>query len=119
MGRGESPNRKHDKAEPIPPERGATIPSLIRAALAAGPKTARELSGELHLAERDIVRHLDHLERSLHDADARLVVEPPACLACGFVFRKRERLTRPSRCPMCRGERLSSARFAVEPVAKH
>ena len=118
MGRGESPNRKHDKAEPVPTERGATIPSLIRAALTAGPKTARELSGELHLAERDVVRHLEHLERSLREADALLVVEPPACLSCGFVFRKRERLSRPSRCPACRGERLTSARFAVELVEK-
>jgi predicted Zn-ribbon and HTH transcriptional regulator len=101
--------------EPVPPERSATIPSLIREALTAGPKTARELSGELHVSERDVLRHLEHLERTLKEEGAKLVVEPPACLACGFVFRKRERLNRPSRCPVCRSERLSSARFSVEP----
>ncbi len=107
---------KRDKHEPIPPERSATIPSLIREALLAGPKTARELSGELRLSEREVLRHLEHLERSLKEEGAKLIVDPPACLACGFVFRKRERLNRPSRCPVCRGERLSPARFSVQPA---
>lgn len=105
-----------DKHEPIPPERSATIPSLIREALSAGPKTARDLSRELSVSERDVLRHVEHLERTLKAEGAKLVVEPPECLACGFVFRKRERLNRPSRCPLCRGERLSAARFGVEPA---
>lgn len=109
---------RRDKHEPIPPERSATIPRLIRAALRADPKTARELSRELGLSEREVLRHLEHLERSLREDRAKLVVDPPACLACGFVFRKRERLDRPSRCPVCRHERLSSARFSVKPAPR-
>lgn len=107
---------KDGRHEPIPPERSATIPSLIHAALRAEPQTARELSRELGLSEREVLRHLMHLERSLRDNAAALVVDPPACLACEFVFRKRERLDRPSRCPVCRHERLSSARFSVKPA---
>jgi predicted Zn-ribbon and HTH transcriptional regulator len=107
---------RHEKHEPIPAERSATIPSLIREALLAGPRTARELSRELRVSEREVLRHLEHLERSLKEDGAKLAVEPPECLACGFVFRKRERLDRPSRCPVCRSERLSSARFSVEPT---
>lgn len=106
---------ERSKHEPIPPERSATIPSLIREALLAGPKSARELSVELHVSEREVLRHLEHLARSLKDDPAKLIVGPPECLACGFVFRKRERLDRPSRCPVCRSERLSAARFSVEP----
>ena len=105
-----------DKREPIPPERSATIPSLIREALSAGPKTARELSGELHVSEREVLRHVEHLDRTLKAEGTKLIVEPPTCLSCGFEFRKRERLNRPSRCPVCRSERLSSARFSVEPA---
>lgn len=107
-----------DKHEPVPPERSATIPSLLRSALGAGPKTARELSAEVRISEKDVVAHLAHLERSLREEGARLIVEPAACLACGFVFRKRERLGRPSRCPVCRGERVASARFSVAPRTK-
>jgi predicted Zn-ribbon and HTH transcriptional regulator len=104
---------KRDKHEPVPPERTATIPSLIRQALSAGPKTARDLSREIGVSEREVLRNLEHLERTLKESGAKLVIDPPSCLGCGFVFRKRERLNRPSRCPVCRGERLSSARFEV------
>jgi predicted Zn-ribbon and HTH transcriptional regulator len=107
---------KDGRHERIPPERPATIPSLLRAALREEPKTARELSRELGLSEREVLHHLEHLKRSLREDGAKLVVNPPACLACGFGFRKRERLDRPSRCPVCRNERLSSARFSVKPA---
>jgi predicted Zn-ribbon and HTH transcriptional regulator len=110
------PDSTHHKHEPIPPERTATIPSLIREALSKGPHTTRDLSRELGVSEREVVRHLEHLERTLRESGAKLVVDPPACLGCGFVFRKRERLNRPSRCPLCRGERLSPARFVVKPA---
>jgi predicted Zn-ribbon and HTH transcriptional regulator len=106
---------KTGRRESIPPERRATIPSLIREALSAGSKTARDLSREIGVSEREVLHHLEHLERSLKEEGAKLIIEPPECLACGFVFRKRERLDRPSRCPVCRNERLSSARFKVEP----
>jgi predicted Zn-ribbon and HTH transcriptional regulator len=107
---------KRAKHEPVPPERTATIPSLIREALSNGPLTARDLSRELGVSEREVLRNLEHLERTLKESGAKLIVDPAACLGCGFVFRKRERLNRPSRCPVCRGERLSSARFGVEPA---
>jgi predicted Zn-ribbon and HTH transcriptional regulator len=81
-----------------------------------GPRTARDLSRELGVSEREVLGHLEHLERTLKESGAKLVVDPPACLGCGFVFRKRERMNRPSRCPLCRGERLSSARFSVDPA---
>jgi predicted Zn-ribbon and HTH transcriptional regulator len=107
---------KRAKHEPVPPERAATIPTLIRQALSAESKTARDLSSELGVSEREVLRHLEHLERTLKESGAKLIIDPPACLACGFVFRKRGRLDRPSRCPVCRSERLSSARFRVEPA---
>jgi transcriptional regulator len=39
-----------------------------------------------------------------------------ARLNCGFVFRKRDRLNRPSACPVCRGQHLGPPRFAVQPA---
>jgi predicted Zn-ribbon and HTH transcriptional regulator len=35
------------------------------------------------------------------------------CRKCGFIFPKRERLTTPSRCPMCRQQSIQRPRFAV------
>ena len=40
-------------------------------------------------------------------------VVPAACLACGFVFRTRQRLTRPGRCPVCDSSHIEPPRFSV------
>ncbi len=94
-------------------ERQATVRAALREALRAGPLTARELSGKVGIPEKQVAGHLEHLGRSLKAAGGRLHVEPPRCLDCGFVFRKRDRLSRPSRCPVCRGERVDAPRFAL------
>ena len=77
--------------------------------LARQPMSARELAEELGLREKEVVEHLEHLRRS-HLA---LIVTPAACRECGFVFRKRDRLSRPSRCPMCRSEQIEEPVFEV------
>ena len=100
-------------SEPKP--RSATARQALLEALRSGPRTARELSADVSLPEREVVTHLEHLERSLVRADVELRIEPPRCLSCGFGFKKRERLGRPSRCPRCRSERLGVPRFWVEP----
>jgi len=78
--------------------------------------TAREMSVRVGVPEKQVAGHLEHLRRSLKAGGERLRVDPPRCLDCGFSFRKRERLSRPSRCPVCRGERLDPPRFALVPL---
>lgn len=85
----------------------------IRRHLAAGPHTAHELSALVHLPEREVVPHLEHLARSLPGAGAALEVDPARCLGCGYVFRDRRRLARPSACPRCRGQHLSPPVFGI------
>jgi transcriptional regulator len=98
----------------IPPPRAATIREALRAALAAGPATARDLSQQVGVRERDVADHLEHLARSLATRGEHLTVEPATCLACGFTFHRRERLTRPSACPRCRGTRIDPPVFHIE-----
>lgn len=85
----------------------------IRRHLAAGPRTAHELSALVHLPEKEVVPHLEHLARSLHGTGASLDVEPARCLGCGYVFHDRRRLARPSACPRCRAQRLSPPVFRL------
>jgi predicted Zn-ribbon and HTH transcriptional regulator len=101
---------------PEPPERQDTVRAELRRALHDGRLTAHELSARVGVPERQVAGHLEHLARSLRAGGARLVVEPAWCLDCGFVFSKRDRLSRPSRCPACRGSHLDPPRFAI--VAK-
>ncbi len=97
-----------------PAERASTLRQQLRELLRSGSaRTSHELSEELGVREREIAPHLEHLERSLRNEGEHLEVEPPACMACGFVFRERHRLTRPSKCPRCRATRVSPPLFRI------
>jgi predicted Zn-ribbon and HTH transcriptional regulator len=96
-----------------PPERGLTVREALAAALRAGPATARELSRDVGLRERDVAEHLGHLARTVAARGERLSVEPAACLACGYAFEDRARLTRPGACPRCRSTRIDPPVFRI------
>ncbi len=94
-----------------PGERALTLRRAIALALRGRSLDAREISTEVRIPEREVAEHLAHLERSLAAHGERLVVEPPSCKRCGHQFDPR--LRRPSRCPECKGERISAPRFRV------
>ncbi|WP_420888076.1 hypothetical protein [Candidatus Nitronereus thalassa] len=41
------------------------------------------------------------------------MMEKPTCIDCGYEFRHRTRLKRPSRCPHCRSEAITYPRFSI------
>lgn len=96
-----------------PPGTDETPRQAIRRLLSAGPHTAYELSALVHLPEKSIAPHVEHVARSLRRADEQLVVEPARCLDCGYVFRDRQRLARPGACPRCRGQHLAAPVFRI------
>jgi predicted Zn-ribbon and HTH transcriptional regulator len=87
--------------------------AAIAAALRGPPLSAREISALVSLSERDVIAHLEHLERSLAHAAEQLRVLPARCVQCQFSFDQRTRRSRPSRCPKCKSERIEPARFAI------
>jgi transcriptional regulator len=97
-----------------PAARGETLRETLRRVLAEGPATARDLSAAAGIREKDVAEHLAHLARSLAHRGERLAVEPAACLACGFRFAERARLTRPGACPSCRSTRIDPPVFRIE-----
>jgi transcriptional regulator len=88
-----------------------TLRKTIAEALENEPLDVREISQRFHLREKEVLDHLQHIARSAHGK--RLIVEPAACGKCGFSFKKRERLSTPSRCPVCRNEQILSPRFQI------
>jgi transcriptional regulator len=102
-----------DRLDSEPPARQETLRQGILRELEQGELTAVELGQRLGLREREVIAHLEHLQRSLTHAGLRLVVVPAECRGCGFVFRKRERLGRPSACPECRSGRIVPPSFRV------
>jgi transcriptional regulator len=109
--------KRHDEdlAGPRPPvEAHNTVRRLIMTELEQGPLSARDISGLVGIPEKEVAGHLDHIRQSLHRTGGRLVLQPAECSKCGFVFDKRDRLTRPSRCPVCKSESLHSPLFSIE-----
>lgn len=82
--------------------------------LEEGSFSAREISGRVHISEKEVYGHLEHIHKTLAREGRELVVTPAECTQCGFVFRKRERLTKPGRCPVCRGESILEPLFEVQ-----
>jgi pyruvate-ferredoxin/flavodoxin oxidoreductase len=105
---------KDKPREPAVPERGATARSALYDAIRPRALAPREISRRTGLSEKALPDHLEHLGKSLHRSGERLAVHPAECLACGFVFEGRGRLTTPSRCPTCKSERVSPPSFGIE-----
>ena len=100
--------------EPRPPApRQVSIRQVLAEALRREQLSARDLSRVAGIPEKAVADHLDHLARSLLIHGEQLVVVPPGCLACGYAFPARTRLTRPSRCPGCRGTHLTGPTFRI------
>lgn len=112
-----SMSKRHDRRldGPRPPaESHDTVRHLIMAELEQGPLSARDISGRVGIPEKEVAGHLEHIRQSLHRTGRHLIVQSAECTRCGFVFDKRKRLTRPSRCPVCKSESLHAPLFSLE-----
>lgn len=77
--------------------------------------SSHQLAQMLGIPERQVEDHLTHVVKSLaRDPHRRFILEPSGCPDCGYIFRDRRRLTRPSRCPKCRGEGITAPRYGIE-----
>lgn len=83
--------------------------------LLVAPLSSRRIAEIVGITERQVEEHLGHIVKTVaRDRLLRFVMEPAACQDCDFVFRERERLTRPSRCPRCRSEAITEPRYRIE-----
>lgn len=98
---------------PTPRQTIQTARERLRQALTGCSLSARELSQVSQLSEREVLDHLQHLQKSLKSEGQPLVITPATCLDCDFVFQKRDRLTRPGKCPVCRSTHLAAPRFGL------
>jgi len=88
-----------------------TIRKAMAEALESQSYDLRELSKQFHIKEKEARDHLEHIARSARPK--RFMIEPAACLDCGFVFKKRDRLSTPGKCPLCRSLSVSPPRFKI------
>lgn len=92
---------------------GGTIRQRLIQRLEEGECGVRELSQELHQSEKEIYRHLEHVGRTVGNEGGKLVIFPPACMQCGYVFAERTRPAPPGRCPRCKGSHIRRPRYRI------
>jgi predicted Zn-ribbon and HTH transcriptional regulator len=93
-------------------EERLTLRRQLREVLAT-PRTASSLARELGLRRGDIEEDLQHAIRSARAAGDRVVITPARCKSCGFVF-DQDKLSKPGKCPACRGTRIYEPMVAIE-----
>ncbi len=105
--------KKKSKEPFIPIDRQETIRQKIISALKGQTLSVREISVIARITDKEVHDHLDHIKRSINKRIHSLIIMPAECRKCGFVFRKREKLKKPGKCPVCRSETIKEQLFSI------
>jgi transcriptional regulator len=82
-----------------------TLRRLLIDLVSHEPRSISSLARELGIARGDVEDDLRHAIRSARAQGHDIQVIPARCKSCDFLFGD-EKLTRPSRCPACKGTRV-------------
>ena len=97
----------------IPPGRHETVRQLIIAAIEGQELSGKDISGMVSVSEKEVYDHLYHIQKTLSKGELNIVITPAKCRKCGFLFKKRERLRKPGKCPVCRSELIKEPLFSI------
>jgi predicted Zn-ribbon and HTH transcriptional regulator len=84
----------------------------ILEALEANPMAAEEIATLVEAKVKTVLRDLEHIKLSLRNQGKGLYVEPPFCHSCGELI-KVYKVKNVRKCPKCRSENISKAKFFI------
>ncbi|NWF98989.1 MAG: transcriptional regulator [Nitrospirae bacterium] len=97
-----------------PAERKETIRQAILHMIDGMVLSAKEISSQVAIPEKEVYEHLEHIRRTTGSKkECNLKVYPSVCKKCGFEFIKRDKLKKPGKCPVCKSESISEPLFSV------
>jgi len=97
----------------IPAPRQETVRQGIISVLGGQTLSAKEISAGVRASEKEVYEHLEHIQRTINKREHTLIITPAVCKKCGFEFRKRDRLKKPGKCPVCHGELIQEPLFSI------
>ena len=92
-------------------EREKTIRQEIIEQLLIRNFSAQELSKIVRVKEKEIKEHLEHLKLTF---GKKFRVVSSECLKCGYIFKERNKVKSPGKCPECRGTHISDQEYYLE-----
>jgi predicted Zn-ribbon and HTH transcriptional regulator len=105
--------KSRSKIPVVPDDRPETVRKDIVSAIEEQPLTAKEISSAVRIPEKAVHDHLEHIQKTMYRRGLTFSVTPSECKKCGFVFKKREKLKKPGKCPRCRGEAITEPVFSI------
>ncbi|MBW2995135.1 transcriptional regulator [Candidatus Woesearchaeota archaeon] len=79
--------------------------------------SAQELCTIYKVILSDIEEDLQHIAKTVKP-EFELSMYPAVCKNCGFIFKERSKIRKPSKCPKCKSESIDFPKFKIEP-ARH
>ncbi|MFW9800913.1 MAG: transcriptional regulator [Candidatus Thorarchaeota archaeon] len=92
--------------------RRETISELLEEA--ENPMTAQEICNMLGIKNRALVyEDIEHISLSVKNRGKQLIIQPASCGKCGYVFKDRRKIKRPSKCPKCRSQWILQPAYMI------
>lgn len=98
----------------FPVEKETTIRIEIMELLKNRELSLIEISKIVGISEKNIIIHIEHIRKSISNSGYFLKIKPAICFSCGFVFRKRDKIKKPTKCPICKSEHIEDPLFKIE-----
>lgn len=83
------------------------------------PLSAEDIARDLGIEVEEVYLHLAHVAktvRRLSSGRKLLLMMPPRCRKCGYIFKDLDKPKKPSRCPRCKFEWIEPPRFIIRDV---
>jgi len=95
-----------------------TVRKELLERIAGEARSVSSLARELGLKRGDAEDELRHVLRSAEAAGYLVDILPAGCRSCGFTFDTRK-LSKPGKCPKCRGSRIFEPQIRLRPSGTH
>lgn len=80
--------------------------------LSKEPHSAQQLANYYKVELPEILEDLEHIKFSIRPRKLEMI--PAQCKSCGFLFKERSRIKKPSKCPRCKNERIMAPLFTIK-----
>jgi len=77
-----------------------------------GEISAQQIANHFKVEMWEILIDLRHIAKSIKPV-YEMKISPSECRSCGFLFKERSKIKKPTKCPKCKDERIQPPLFKI------